>query len=190
MNNLWIYAFHSLFWLAFIARRLGAFGTPGSTGPAAAETKTAPFSRALVLFHVFGFFVLYVSIRLSLFAGVATDLGRAIGAALITSGAALAIWALLVFRSWRLRAEIGEGHELVTKGPYARIRHPIYTANNLLGLGTLAWFPTWPIAGAVVLIALGGELRARAEEKILIASFGDAYRSYMARTKRFVPFVY
>jgi protein-S-isoprenylcysteine O-methyltransferase Ste14 len=190
VSNLWIYAFHSLFWVTFIARRLGAYGTPGSTGPAAAETKTAPFSRALVLFHVFGFFVLYTSIRLALFTDVATDLGRAIGAALLVSGAALVTWALLVFRSWRLRAEIGEGHEMVTKGPYAWIRHPIYAGNNLLALGTLAWFPTWPIAAAVALVALGGQLRARAEEQVLIASFGDAYRAYMARTKRFVPFVY
>jgi protein-S-isoprenylcysteine O-methyltransferase Ste14 len=37
---------------------------------------------------------------------------------------------------------------------------------------------------------LGGDLRARAEEKVLDASFGEPYREYRARVKRFVPGIY
>jgi protein-S-isoprenylcysteine O-methyltransferase Ste14 len=39
-------------------------------------------------------------------------------------------------------------------------------------------------------VALGGDLRARAEETVLLAVFGDRYREYQRRVKRFIPGVY
>jgi protein-S-isoprenylcysteine O-methyltransferase Ste14 len=41
-----------------------------------------------------------------------------------------------------------------------------------------------------VLMVIGGDLRARSEEKLLEQAFGDRYRAYRARTRRFVPGVY
>jgi protein-S-isoprenylcysteine O-methyltransferase Ste14 len=71
---------------------------------------------------------------------------------------------------------------LVTTGIYARIRNPIYVFGGLLIAGVLIFFhkPTWLLA-FVVLIPLQ-VFRVRAEERVLEAKFGDAYRDYKRRT--------
>jgi protein-S-isoprenylcysteine O-methyltransferase Ste14 len=113
-----------------------------------------------------------------------------LGGAIIMLATALVASALLVFRSWRLTARIEAGHELCTAGPFGLVRHPIYLATALLNLGTFLWIPTWLVAaGAVVSVAMA-ERRARAEERLLLAAFGDAYRDYAARVKRFLPGIY
>ena len=61
---------------------------------------------------------------------------------------------------------------------------------NLLALGSAIWVPTPLLWVAFALMAIGSHLRARAEERILEQAFGDAYRSYCQRTRRFVPGVY
>jgi len=61
---------------------------------------------------------------------------------------------------------------------------------NLLAVGTAVWIPTPIILAATALMIVGGDIRARAEEGILLAAFGDAYRDYAARTKRFFPGIY
>jgi protein-S-isoprenylcysteine O-methyltransferase Ste14 len=78
-------------------------------------------------------------------------------------------------------------HTLVTQGPYRWVRHPFYDAMALLiaGIALIAanWFVL--VTGAVVFLLLA--VRARTEEALLIARFGDAYRSYSESTGRFVP---
>jgi protein-S-isoprenylcysteine O-methyltransferase Ste14 len=61
---------------------------------------------------------------------------------------------------------------------------------NLLALGSAIWAPTWTLWIAAVLMAVGGDLRARAEERILERAFGSTYRDYCRRTPRFVPGIY
>jgi protein-S-isoprenylcysteine O-methyltransferase Ste14 len=61
---------------------------------------------------------------------------------------------------------------------------------NLLALGTALWVPTTLLWVAFVLMAVGSDLRARAEEALLERIFGPSYREYIARTRRFVPGVY
>jgi protein-S-isoprenylcysteine O-methyltransferase Ste14 len=79
-------------------------------------------------------------------------------------------------------------HELVTTGPFAHVRHPIYSAMGLLllalaiGLGN-----EWRLVVTLPLYALGTWLRIAEEEKLLQAAFGPAYEAYAARVKRFVP---
>jgi protein-S-isoprenylcysteine O-methyltransferase Ste14 len=115
---------------------------------------------------------------------------RIAGTLIIALGAWLMCWALVYFRSWRFRAKLDAGHELATGGPYALVRHPIYAGLNLLALGTAVWVPTPLTWIAVGLMVLGSDLRGRAEEGVLRQAFGDAYRDYCARTRRFVPGVY
>jgi protein-S-isoprenylcysteine O-methyltransferase Ste14 len=115
---------------------------------------------------------------------------RLVGASVIVSGAALMSWALVYFRSWRFRAKLDQGHQLATGGPFRLMRHPIYMGLNLLALGTAIWVPTAIVWVGFALMVLGSDLRARAEEKLLEQSFGEPYRSYLARTQRFVPGIY
>jgi len=62
--------------------------------------------------------------------------------------------------------------------------------SNLLALGTALWVPTAIVWAAFVLMAIGSDLRARAEETLLRQAFDSSYREYCARTRRFVPGIY
>jgi protein-S-isoprenylcysteine O-methyltransferase Ste14 len=70
------------------------------------------------------------------------------------------------------------------------VRHPIYLAFNLLGLGAVVWVPHVLVALGAAALIVGGELRSRTEEHVLIAAFGDQYRRYMRRVRRAIPGVY
>jgi len=91
-------------------------------------------------------------------------------------------------KNWSVTLEIREGHRLVERGVYARIRHPMYTAIFLYGIAQALVLPNWA-AGPAMLAAFSVMyvLRVTAEEKMMEDQFGDAYREYCARTKRLVP---
>jgi protein-S-isoprenylcysteine O-methyltransferase Ste14 len=95
-----------------------------------------------------------------------------------------------VFRSWRLEARIEAGHELCREGPFRLVRHPIYLGTALLAVGTFLWIPTAIVLAGALVCLLAADLRARSEERILARAFGQAYRDYAVRVKRFVPGVY
>ena len=99
-------------------------------------------------------------------------------------------WALVYFRSWRFRAKLDERHQLATGGPFRIVRHPIYMGLNMLALGTALWVPTAIVWAGCVLMAIGSDLRARAEETLLASAFGPVYHEYRKRTRRFVPGIY
>jgi len=85
--------------------------------------------------------------------------------------------------------EVREGDRFVTSGPYARVRHPIYTGIFLMTAG-LALALASSVVAAVVAIALYcGSYRARTEEALFAndSIHGPAYRDYLKRTGRFVP---
>jgi protein-S-isoprenylcysteine O-methyltransferase Ste14 len=198
--DLVIYAVHAAFWSAFaIAHRiLGARNSrdSGQTGPVARVSqkgKTAPFSRALLALHMIAFFTMYFGIAQAVLPGhvPAWFSGqRMAGFITIAAGAALMVWALVYFRSWRFRAKLEEGHQLATGGPFRILRHPIYMGLNLLALGSALWVPTAIVWSALVLMVVGSDLRARAEETILRQAFGSSYRDYCDRTSRFLPGIY
>ena len=108
----------------------------------------------------------------------------------IAFGAWFACWALLHLGSWRFRAKLDEGHQLVTSGPFKFVRHPIYVALNLLALGTAIWLPTTILLISLALVVVCSDLRARVEERLLTQAFGSTYIEYCKRTSRFLPGVY
>lgn len=115
---------------------------------------------------------------------------RIAGTFAIALGAGLVSWAVAHFSSWRFQARLDRGHELATRGPFRIMRHPIYMGLNLLALGTAIWIPSALVWVSVLLMAIGGDLRARAEEKILMTAFGNRCSDYFENTKRFVPGIY
>jgi len=110
-----------------------------------------------------------------------------VGLGLMASGLGLMAWAYLVFRSFRLLPKIEAGHELCEDGPFARLRHPIYCGINLFYLGTFCLVPRLFLFVQVLVNMVSFDVRARAEERILAQAFGDQYRRYAARTRRFIP---
>jgi protein-S-isoprenylcysteine O-methyltransferase Ste14 len=115
------------------------------------------------------------------------EIPPAIGASVILLGGAIFGWALLVFESWRILAKLDQGHRLCTRGPFRFVRNPIYLACDLLALGSFLWIPNVATLAGVLFMHLGGELRARAEEKVLAEAFGEEYGRYRAATGRFFP---
>ena len=90
--------------------------------------------------------------------------------------------------SWRIGVDPGERTELVTNGPFALVRNPIFAAMLPTALGLTLLVPSWiAIAGFVgLLVAL--ELQVRVvEEPHLLRVHGASYASYAARVGRFVP---
>lgn len=79
------------------------------------------------------------------------------------------------------------GAQLVTSGPYRWIRHPLYTSGVGLFAGTAVVLGSWIIVAILAGLAAFLPQRVRQEETQLIASFGDQYRRYSARTGRFLP---
>ena len=147
---------------------------------------------AMVL-HRAGLLLLWVGVALAFIQGRvlrAVTVRGMLGAVLLFGGAPLMAWSIAALRSWRLLPTIGAGHELCTTGPYGFVRHPMYLAIDLLGVGSAAWVGTAPIMLAAAMLVLGGDLRARLEEGALVEAFGDRYRRYMKDVRRTVPFVY
>ena len=93
-------------------------------------------------------------------------------------------------RNWSISLQVREHHTLVKTGVYRLIRHPMYSSFFLLGLSQMLLLPNW-LAGASGLIgvALLYLFRVRREEHMMLQAIGDEYRSYLARTKRLIPWV-
>ena len=113
------------------------------------------------------------------------------GLVLTIAGALFAIWARLTLGSnWSGRATVKAGHELVTRGPYAIARHPIYTGFLLGGLGTgIAVGEMRCIVGySLVLFSLA--LKMSQEERLMLQTFPEAYPAYRQRVKALIPGVF
>lgn len=113
-----------------------------------------------------------------------------LGIGLMASGIGLMAWAYLVFRSFRLLPKIDEGHQLCEDGPFALLRHPIYGGINLFYLGTLCLAPRLGLLLQLFASTIAFDVRARAEEQLLVRAFGTSYTRYMERTRRFIPGLY
>jgi protein-S-isoprenylcysteine O-methyltransferase Ste14 len=111
------------------------------------------------------------------------------GGALFTSSLALRWRAQTALgRQWSHTLETAEGQVLVTQGVYARLRHPIYSSLVL-------WAVAQPLVlqnavagfGGAVAVGLIWLVRVPREEAMMVEHFGEEYRTYMARTGRWLP---
>jgi protein-S-isoprenylcysteine O-methyltransferase Ste14 len=91
-------------------------------------------------------------------------------------------------RNWSVSLDVREDHQLVTDGIYRTIRHPMYSAFWLWAVAQALLLPNW-IAGAAGLVGFGILFFGRVgrEERMMMDTFGDSYREYMARTGRVIP---
>ena len=90
--------------------------------------------------------------------------------------------------NWSMNVWAREGHELVTRGVYSRVRHPMYAALLMTGIGLFPVLHNWIVGSAMLAVAiLFIGVRAPLEERFLVAQFGDHYCTYMAGTGRVLP---
>lgn len=90
--------------------------------------------------------------------------------------------------SWRIGVDETERTDLVTSGPFAIMRNPIFTAMGVTGLGLAAMVPNAVALAGCLLLAVALQLQVRVvEEPYLRRAHGAAYAAYASRTGRFVP---
>jgi protein-S-isoprenylcysteine O-methyltransferase Ste14 len=113
---------------------------------------------------------------------------RAAGFVLALAGLVFWIWTQIVLgREWSPQLQLQSGHRLVTTGPYARTRHPLYSAMAVWAAGFALVTANWIFIAFAVLTPILLFLRVPREEKMMLDQFGEEYRKYMDRTGRFLP---
>jgi protein-S-isoprenylcysteine O-methyltransferase Ste14 len=107
------------------------------------------------------------------------------------SGLAITVWARVVLgRNWSGSITYKQDHELVERGPYRWVRHPIYTGLLLMVAGTAVARGTADAFAAIVLFVAVHLWKLRQEEALMTRHFPEAYPDYRARTKALIPFLY
>ncbi len=114
-----------------------------------------------------------------------------LGALVYFPGMGLLVWARLAlgenyYVSSAMGAQLFAGHRLVTSGPYAIVRHPMYLGLIIAALGSLLIYLTWTTL-FFVLCAPFTLVRARREEQALSAEFGDDWLAYCRRVPALFP---
>jgi protein-S-isoprenylcysteine O-methyltransferase Ste14 len=115
-----------------------------------------------------------------------------IDAAVVTTDSVLwTHWRCALGRNWSISLDVRENHELVSNGIYQRVRHPMYSAFWLWAIAQALLLPNW-IAGFAGLAGFAILFfdRVAREERMMLETFGDSYRTYMARTGRVFPLMF
>ena len=103
-------------------------------------------------------------------------------------GLALWTWTQATLGSeYSPQLQLRQEHRLVTRGPYARIRHPMYMAMFVEGIALALVTASWCFVLFAAAMIAGFIVRAPREEQMMLAAFGNEYRDYMQRTGRFFP---
>jgi protein-S-isoprenylcysteine O-methyltransferase Ste14 len=91
-------------------------------------------------------------------------------------------------KQWTFQARVIEGHELVTAGPYAIVRNPIYLGMFGLMVATgLVLATWWAQVAAIAVFLIGNWIRIHQEEKLLRQLFGAKFQEYAQRVPAFLP---
>lgn len=112
------------------------------------------------------------------------------GLALNFAGIALAAWArLIIGKNWSATVTVKQSHQLVRRGPYKIVRHPIYSGLLLAILGTaIALREVRDLVGFGFVFA-GFWMKLRLEERFMTEQFGEDYTRYEVEVRALIPFV-
>lgn len=167
--------------------------------PKAPDAKRDPFAGLGIFLQMVAYFLVFFQpphqpflAPVAALSGIAGVLYGVITVAI----SAAAVWLIAsavrtLGKQWAMRARLVEGHQLITVGPYAHIRNPIYTGMlGLLiatGLATEHWLA---LIVAAFIFWIGMVIRVRSEEKLLRAEFGEEFEAYARRVPAVIPGVY
>lgn len=120
-----------------------------------------------------------------------SEAGFWIGALLTAAGLGFSAWARVhLGRNWSATVTVKQAHELIRTGPYARVRHPIYTGVVFAFVGTAIVVGEWRGLLAVVIVIVAFARKLRLEERWMSETFGEDYRDYRARTAALIPLIW
>ena len=114
-----------------------------------------------------------------------------LGLLLVMAGLAFAVWARVYLgRNWSGTVTVKENHELIRSGPYAIVRHPIYTGLLLAMLGTAIVLGEWRGLLSFCFLSAAFWFKLRREERFMADSFPDTYPSYRAQVSALIPLLH
>jgi len=175
-------------WIVF-----GAYWATGALKTHRTVSRESFASRSGFLFlEILGFVLLFTDI------GEISVLGHRVvhqtytlavtGVALTWIGIAIALWARWhLGQYWSASVTLKEDHKLIRSGPYAHFRHPIYSGIDLAAVGGALAIDRWRCVAGVGLIVLGYWMKARKEESMLAAQFGEAFKEHCRHTGFLIP---
>jgi len=125
------------------------------------------------------------------FAALDSRPGHAVGVLVFLSALAVQFYSQTAMgNSWRIGVDQNECPPLVTRGPFAFVRNPIYLAAAVMSIALFLVLPNVLMACSMVAQTVGVELQVRGvEEPYLLGNHHQEYRDYATRVGRFVPFV-
>jgi protein-S-isoprenylcysteine O-methyltransferase Ste14 len=113
-----------------------------------------------------------------------------VGFLIVLSGESIRLWGVSIIGSETRTTAAAGGTSLITTGPFAYVRNPLYLGNMLvyLGVGVMsnALFP-WLVVGGAIFFSLQYFLIVTLEEEYLAKAFGLAFEDYARRVRRFLP---
>jgi protein-S-isoprenylcysteine O-methyltransferase Ste14 len=94
-------------------------------------------------------------------------------------------------KEWSITARMVQDHKLATRGPYAHVRHPIYTGMLGMLVATGLAISHWIVlVAAIVVFAIGTWIRVRIEERLLRETFGPQFEEYARRVPAVIPRIF
>jgi len=151
-------------------------------------TLTAP-TRAGLLLECLAIFIAF-AFRAS--PGEPPSAARLVGSVLLGATAGVLSWTSVqhLGRQFRINAGLYEDHQLVRTGPYAIVRHPIYSSLFAMLLSTICVLTKWEWAIlSIALFVAGTEIRVQAEDGLLASRFGEEFARYKSKVPAYVPFL-
>jgi len=114
-----------------------------------------------------------------------------IGLLMTITGVMFAIWARATLgRNWSGMVTVKQNHELIRTGPYALVRHPIYTGLLFAAVGTSIFDGEIRSLIALLVVLSVLSYKMKIEEQFMTARFGSEYAGYRNKTKALVPFLW
>jgi protein-S-isoprenylcysteine O-methyltransferase Ste14 len=163
---------------------------PGRTTGAANKVLRAPIQLAFGILWIGMCVILWRPVPL-VFSTWVRAIALILGVSLAFPGLALYWWGAATLGEMykpasALGVQLNVEHRLVTHGPFALVRHPLYLGLQLAAFGGLLIFRTWTLV-FVAANFLALILRARREEQALAAEFGEAWEAYARRVPGWIP---
>lgn len=119
-----------------------------------------------------------------------TEFTMALGAAVCLAGLLITIWARRTLAgNWSSDVTFKENHELIRRGPYQYVRHPIYTGLIVMSVGTAIDATRLHVWMGAAVMLIGFWIKLSQEERLLIRHFPDQYPQYRREVKALIPWL-
>ncbi len=165
--------------------------------PAAPDKKRDRGSIVGVALQAISYAIVWIGHRHPFSAFVSGNVWVEIVAGIIAIAAAIGSVLLIMAavktlgKQWSITARMVEDHELATHGPYARLRHPIYTGMLGMLIATSIAISTWvALVAAIIIFAVGTLIRVRSEERLLRETFGQRFEDYARHVPALIPGIF